>query len=134
MLCRHCDKEVYPGYKICKKHLFRRKRRPIIRRKPRMSRRRIPPNHGYVYVVKDTNNGFYKIGYTEDMKKRMGTLNVAHATDLEFVAKFLTSRPRTDEQLTHAFFEEYRVNREWFDLDQDPNWEPRLNAFLLALR
>ena len=132
--CRHCGTTAYPGYRVCKKHLFRRKLRPVMRHRKRVTKHRIPPNYGYIYVIKNPSNGFYKIGLSENVEKRCGGLEVAHVIDLEIAAKFLVPLPQTIEPVVHEFFDEYRINREWFDLDQDAEWLQRLGALLLALK
>ncbi len=84
--------------------------------------------------MRDPGNGLYKIGHSINVKERRISLNTARPDNLEIVEAFITPRPYSDEQLVHAFFAEFKINREWFDLEKDPKWKSRLKLFLSALR
>lgn len=66
-----------------------------------------------VYFILDRPSNAVKIGYTNDLKKRFGHLQMAHATDLIL----LESLPgdRTMEAEIHLHFKEHRLRGEWFD-------------------
>lgn len=74
----------------------------------------------YVYLMKDTSNGYYKIGISKDPVYRERTLQSEKPT-IELVKKKLfTSRKNSKEveKLLHQKFLSHNVRGEWFSLDE----------------
>lgn len=74
----------------------------------------------YVYLMKDTSNGYYKIGISKDPVYRERTLQSEKPT-IELVKKKLfTSRKNSKEveKLLHEKFLSDNVRGEWFSLDK----------------
>ena len=68
-----------------------------------------------VYLVR--NQGFYKIGYSNDPYKRMAELQIGNPTPIELVGTI--SGSITDERRFHDLFKEKRVSGEWFSLSDE---------------
>jgi len=75
------------------------------------------PTPGYIYLIKCTRTGHYKIGQTQNVNARIKQLKTAN-TDIEFVL----SHPVSDvsvEKVCHKEYEDYKVRGEWFEFDED---------------
>ncbi len=70
----------------------------------------------YVYLMKDKQNGLYKIGKSVNPKYREKTLR-SEKPDIKMI--FSTEERRSfSESTLHVCFREYRVRGEWFKLTQ----------------
>lgn len=76
-----------------------------------------PKSKGYVYLMKCENK--YKIGYSKDVERRIKELdNKPFKTNL--IAKSeLIENPYFYEQEIHEYFEEYRIDGEWYNFEED---------------
>ena len=72
---------------------------------------------GYIYVIRFGQSNFYKIGRTNNLKKRISTLQTACALPLEVVKTFFCHDVVAIEKATHAKFAHFRAKGEWFSLD-----------------
>ncbi len=68
-----------------------------------------------VYVL--SGFGYYKIGYSTDVRSRVANMNTATPIDLVPIFAFWTDAPQALEKELHKQFEKQRVRREWFQLD-----------------
>ena len=70
-----------------------------------------------IYFAQTDDNRFIKIGYAAEVKKRVDNLRTASPHEL----KLLASMPGdlALEKQIHARFSYLRVNREWFNTDQE---------------
>lgn len=57
-----------------------------------------------------------KIGYTNDIKRRLATLRTSSPMDLKVIATLEGDKELESE--IHAELDQYRVTREWFDHDK----------------
>lgn len=74
----------------------------------------------YLYLMKDYNTGYYKIGISNSPEYREKTLQSEKPT-IEMICnkKYVSRRiAHSFEQALHKTFSEKRVRGEWFDLDQ----------------
>ncbi len=73
----------------------------------------------YLYLMKDFNTGFHKIGISNSPEHREKTLQSEKPTIEMVCNKKYSSRrmARSFEQALHKTFSEKRVRGEWFDLD-----------------
>ncbi len=83
---------------------------------------------GFVYIVE--LGGFYKIGYTKDVKKRIKQMcEIQLPWPFNLVFSFECQTPKLTELHVHAQLDEFRVRGEWFELDKKHlDWA----AFLIA--
>lgn len=98
-----------------------RKPRALTVAVPRWLRRRT----GGVYFVKGGEQ--IKIGYSGDIKSRIGELQIGSPVAIEFVGAMVGADRETERDL-HAEFAEYRVRGEWF------KYGPRLAEFIALVR
>jgi hypothetical protein len=75
-----------------------------------------PNKSGFVYLMLDTTNGFYKIGFSKKPKYREKTLQAEKPT-IKLVAK--ARGTYGDESSLHVRFVDQRIRGEWFDLTPD---------------
>lgn len=68
---------------------------------------------GFVYLMKNERNGFYKIGFSKNPTIRERTLQ---AEEPEVKLLFTFEGDFKDEFLLHATFEKKRIRGEWFML------------------
>ena len=79
-----------------------------------------PNDTCYLYLMKDYNTGYYKIGISNSPEYREKTLQSEKPT-IEMICnkKYVSRRiAHSFEQALHKTFSEKRVRGEWFDLDQ----------------
>lgn len=70
-----------------------------------------------VYLL---SNGIYmKIGITNDIKKRISTLQTANPTKIECISRYTPTKTTAlnIEQRIHEYFKNFRVCGEWFDIN-----------------
>jgi hypothetical protein len=69
-----------------------------------------------VYVVRNAETGFYKIGSSGELKKRMVNLQTANSTKLELVLNVEVDNASDVERAMHLHFVSKQVMGEWFNL------------------
>lgn len=75
---------------------------------------------GYVYLICDNSNEFYKIGITKgDINKRMKKLQTGNATKLYLITYHETYYPYRVENMLHSHFKSKNVLNEWFALSKE---------------
>lgn len=70
---------------------------------------------GFIYFV--TDGTAIKIGFTKDVVKRIGQLQVPHASPLKCLGSI--SALRYHEKMLHGRFRHLRIKGEWFQLHDD---------------
>lgn len=70
----------------------------------------------YVYLMKDSTTGFYKIGYSKDPKYRERTLQSQKPT---IVLLRTWQGTMQQEKHLHKVFKSKRIRGEWFDLNEN---------------
>ena len=70
-----------------------------------------------VYLIE--SSGFYKIGRSKDIKKRMASLQTASPTEMKLVCTYYPVNISIDrmERCLHKEFADYRGMGEWFKMD-----------------
>lgn len=70
----------------------------------------------YVYVVKESVSGRYKIGISKDPTRRVKELNVGNPEPLVLIHAYQARDAHyKSESLAHSLFSSHRLEREWFD-------------------
>ncbi len=69
-----------------------------------------------VYLLKSDYTGYYKIGVSKDTAKRVKQLQTGSSENIAILHKFKTDIPFKLENALHNFFSIYKVNREWYNL------------------
>lgn len=79
-------------------------------------KKKTPPKAGLIYLMRNTRNGFTKIGFSTNPKHREKTLQSE-----EPEVELLCSWPGTtdDERSLHAKYAGKRLRGEWFNLSTD---------------
>jgi hypothetical protein len=67
---------------------------------------------GYVYFIQRGPDGPIKIGWSEDVERRLSELQTANAEPLHVLGKI--EGTMADEAATHAKFASFRMEAEWF--------------------
>ena len=92
---------------------------------------------GWVYLIKQTEEHLYKIGYTRnaDIKKRLLQLQTGNPYSLEVVGSFPCTGKVT-EKVLHSLFSDHRKMGEWYSLSPqdvknilDQSWRISANIF-----
>lgn len=76
----------------------------------------------YVYLMRSSTTGWYKIGYSKDPESRREQLNKeTSGLDWAVTYTFSSSNPFKLEQCLHKIFREHRITKgkEWFDLPEE---------------
>lgn len=75
---------------------------------------------GYVYLICDSSNEWYKIGVTTGrIEKRIKQLQTGNGTELFVHSYFKTEHPFKLEKLLHTKFCCQKVLNEWFELSAE---------------
>lgn len=74
-------------------------------------------NKGYVYIFQC--NEFYKIGVTNDVIERIGTIRTANPYEINLIFSAYIKSPYQLEGSLHTCFEPKRAKGEWFKLNKD---------------
>jgi hypothetical protein len=67
---------------------------------------------GFVYFIQGETGGPIKIGYSDDVKKRLKGLQTGHPDNLKILFAFPGNID--DEKSMHSKFEKHRLRGEWF--------------------
>ncbi len=73
--------------------------------------------NGYIYLIKCEK--YYKIGRTNNVKKRIKTFSVEMPFDIKLINSWKVSDMFGCEKQVHEKFEDFRINGEWFDLTDE---------------
>lgn len=72
----------------------------------------------YVYIIRESDTGFLKIGVSNDPEHRLEQLQTGNSSELLLDYKsYVCSNAHEVEAKAHEHFKERRVNREWFDIE-----------------
>lgn len=71
----------------------------------------------FIYIFEC--QGYYKIGLTDDVKKRVNGLQVGCPFDIRIVKSWRSNDARVEERRIHQLLEAYHVRGEWFKLPDD---------------
>ena len=75
-------------------------------------------NRQYIYVIKNPENDRVKIGVSNNVEKRLHTLETGAGTKLDLVYQSVICSNAFDiENTVHKHFDEYRIFGEWFEVD-----------------
>lgn len=101
-------------------------------------------NTGLIYIIRQRNTNFFKIGWTEEkigmtkkqsVEKRISSLQTGNPYPLDIVDYFSASSRKTEKTL-HLYFDSKRKTGEWFELsDKDlqniinDDWRINKNIF-----
>jgi len=69
-----------------------------------------------VYFIADTTNDVVKIGYSKDIKKRLKQLQTSNGNVLVLLGYM--NGNEAEEKYTHQLFSEYKLQGEWFHLNE----------------
>jgi len=73
---------------------------------------------GFVYLIRNGETDYYKIGIAKDVGVRLNALQTGNPEPLCLIGQFLVADARAKEKELHKRFNSCRVSREWFVLSQ----------------
>lgn len=75
---------------------------------------------GYIYIIREKETDYYKIGFTQDSDatKRMLNLQTGNSTVLELIGTFYIYSFKTEHEL-HKYFSEQHIHGEWYKLSHE---------------
>lgn len=76
------------------------------------------PVPGTVYIIEAVGTGRYKIGFTQNLTRRMHALRHGSPFPLRIAHAVESDRANLLEAELHARLRDHRVYGEWFELDQ----------------
>lgn len=74
-----------------------------------------------IYLISSEIDGskVYKIGYTKrDINRRLKEFKTGNSGDLVIESFFVSKWARKIEKALHSYFNRYKINGEWFKLEQ----------------
>lgn len=74
---------------------------------------------GYIYIIKEQENGRVKIGKAKHYINRLNIFNVKLPFPYEVIKIFEVSNRHKVEKLLHDNFSNKRLNGEWFELNDE---------------
>ena len=88
---------------------------------------------GYVYLVKEMNQGHVKIGRSKDIRDRLQTFNVKLPFKIELLHTIFCEDYVFSEKILHNHFDDLRVDGEWFSLAEKDINEIKNDQFIRSL-
>ena len=73
----------------------------------------------YIYLIKNDTDDLYKIGFSNDVYKRLKQLETGNPYKLVLIDKFKTNHKRKIETTLHNTLKHLNVNGEWFRLSEE---------------
>lgn len=70
----------------------------------------------HVYLIQETENGYYKIGVSKNPKKRVKQLNTGNSSMLKLVMSYESEIANKIEKTLHRKYSHLSKEGEWFDL------------------
>jgi len=70
----------------------------------------------YTYLIKDDDNGLYKIGIAKDPQKRLKELQTGNPFQLRIVETYLSEYSNKVEKSLHRKYSHLKKEGEWFNL------------------
>jgi predicted GIY-YIG superfamily endonuclease len=70
----------------------------------------------YVYLIKSSETGYYKIGYSANPDQRIKQLQTGCPDELIMITTFKSDRARRIEYALHNSYSHACKHNEWFDL------------------
>lgn len=74
-------------------------------------------NKGYIYIIEI--DGYFKIGRTKDIKKRLVSIKTSNANKEKVVLLLEVPYYKSAEKLLHFKFRRKRIKGEWFSLTKE---------------
>ena len=72
-----------------------------------------------VYLINQSFTNLYKIGITKkNPLERLKELKIGNANDLVLIVDFVTKHSFKLERALHAYYSQYRISSEWFELNE----------------
>lgn len=79
----------------------------------------IDDHDSYIYVMRESESGRYKVGISKDPERRLKQLNTGNPEKLSIVYCYLAINGFKDESKAHSILSKYSIKNEWFDGDAD---------------
>ena len=76
-----------------------------------------------VYLLKSDYTGHYKIGVSKNTSKRVLQLQTGSSENISILFTYMTEMPYKLETALHNFYSPYQVNREWYNLSLEDEFE-----------
>jgi len=70
----------------------------------------------FIYLLKLNSTGYYKIGYTNNVNKRIKELSTGSYDTITLVNKYESKFYREIEKYLHNIYKSLKIKGEWFDL------------------
>jgi hypothetical protein len=73
----------------------------------------------FVYLIKNEDNGYIKIGIGKNVEQRIKSLQTGSTAKLRIIYKKEVQFASKIESLLHRRYENFRVHGEWFDINEE---------------
>lgn len=113
--CLYDDYEAFLGNnpnEISRKELYQK----LSAIAPSITEDTVHTKKGSVYIFADLDNGVCKIGFSTNVETRLNKAQRFYPSKLELICVF-RDKDIPFEKSLHKRFKEYRLEREWFDID-----------------
>jgi predicted GIY-YIG superfamily endonuclease len=71
----------------------------------------------FVYLLKLSESGYYKIGHTNNINKRIKELSTGNPEEIVLISKYSSKYYKEIENYLHNIHKFYNIKGEWFNLD-----------------
>lgn len=69
-----------------------------------------------IYLIKESENNYYKIGVSKNIKQRVKQLQTGSAGDIQILNSYKSEYAHKIEKALHRKYFQYNIKGEWFDL------------------
>ena len=77
----------------------------------------------FVYLLKLSESGYYKIGYSKDVRNRINILKTGNAEEITLINKYETDYYKEIETFFHNRYSYKKLNGECFDLSLEDEFK-----------
>jgi hypothetical protein len=70
----------------------------------------------YIYLIRCSENNFYKIGISKNVERRLKQIQTSSPNKIYLIHKYQSQYASKIEKAMHNFFKVYHRNNEWFEL------------------
>lgn len=71
----------------------------------------------HIYLIKLSESGYYKIGYSNNINKRIKELSTGNAENIDLIDSYYSVYYKEIEKFLHNTLKSKNIKGEWFDLD-----------------
>lgn len=86
----------------------------------------------YLYIISQVNTNYYKVGITNNLNKRITSLQTGNPAKLYFYRYWIVSNSKEVERILHSYLAKFHIHLEWFDIPDIDTVVSEIELFILT--